>query len=183
MTSEERQRKQRTVALIGLRGSGKSVVGRELAALLGGDLVETDELIAARAGKSIARIFTEEGETAFRDLESEVIADIVTIPPTVVSVGGGAVLDQRNVQRLKAVATVVWLTAPVDALWQRVSADPTTARTRPPLTDEKSGSAEMRQLHAQRAALYEQAADLTIDTTGRQPAQIAQAIADMLPVD
>ena len=131
MTSEEEQPQERSIALIGLRGCGKSVVARELAKLLGGDWVDTDELVGARAGKSTAAIFTDDGEAAFRQLEKAVIVEVAHHPPAVISVGGGAVIDQENVDNLRAAATLVWLTAPAKVLWQRIATDPTTASTRP----------------------------------------------------
>jgi shikimate kinase len=182
MTIEEGQPEKRSIALIGLRGCGKSVVARELAKLLGGDHVDTDELVVARAGKSIAAIFADDGEAAFRRLEKAVIIEVAHQPTTVISVGGGAVMDQANIDNLRATATLVWLTAPAEVLWQRIEADPATASTRPPLTNE-AGLVEMQQLLAQRSPLYEQASDLTIDTTQRTPPAVAEAIVAALRTD
>lgn len=179
MTSKDEQYKGRTIALIGLRGCGKSVVARELVKLLRGDHVDTDEVIAARAGKSIAAVFADADEAVFRQLEQAVIAEVVHRPPSVISIGGGAILDRQNVDNLKAVATLVWLTAPVEVLWRRISADPATANTRPPLTD-RTGTAELEHLLAERSNLYEQASDLTIDTSQRTPLEVAKAIAEAL---
>jgi shikimate kinase len=179
MKGKNRQPQERSIALIGLRGCGKSVVGRELARLLGGSLVDTDELVTLRAGKPIASIFADDGEAAFRRLETEVIAEVAANPPTVISVGGGAVLDQENIASLGAAATLVWLTAPSAVLWQRIAGDPTTASARPPLTND-TGLAEMQQVLAQRSPLYKRASNLILDTTHRTPREVAEAIVSAL---
>lgn len=168
-----------SVALIGLRGSGKSSVAAELAALTGVDRVDTDETVAREAGRSIAAIFADEGEKGFRQREREAIARVVKAAPRVISVGGGAVIDEHNVRLLRQVAAVVWLTAPPDVLWERVSNDPTTTDTRPALTSRR-GADEIEQVLSERSAHYEQAADHTVDTVGRSPREIALAIAAQL---
>lgn len=178
--SRERNRPQpRTIALIGLRGSGKTTVGRILADLLDAECIDADELIQRESGLSISEIFEHEGEEGFRRREREVIARIASSPPAVVSVGGGAVLDASNRKALAEVATVVWLTAPTQVLWERISTDPKTAESRPSLTD-LSGVAELERLGAQRGEKYKEAADLVIDTGALSPRQVAQAIIDKL---
>ena len=167
------------IALIGMRGSGKSVVGRELAILLGGTCVDTDELVVAQAGKSIAAVFHDEGETGFRNREYEAIKKIVGTPPAVISVGGGAILDPRNIAALREVAKVVWLTATPDVLASRVSSDPTTPESRPRLTDQ-SQPEEIKKLLSIRSPFYERAADVVVDTVHQTPKQIAQTILDRI---
>ncbi len=163
------------IALIGARGCGKTTVGRILARLLGGECVDTDELVAQRAGRSIAEVFAAEGEACFRRRESEVIHEVVQSPPAVISVGGGAVLHQQNLDALRAAAILVWLTAPAEVLWQRISTDPATASLRPPLTDQ-SGIEEVRGLLAERTPYYLRAADFQIETVDREPREIAGEI-------
>ena len=168
-----------SIALIGLRGAGKSSVGRELATLLGGAYVDTDELIVREAACSIAEIFSREGESGFRLRERRVIASVVINPPAVISVGGGAVLDADNVEALLGVATIVWLDAPTGVLWTRVSNDPTSPGTRPALTD-LDGERELERLTASRRPLYARAADLVIDASLGSPVEIARRITDRL---
>lgn len=170
---------RRTIALIGLRGSGKTTVGRILADLLDGQCIDVDEVIQGESELSISEIFEREGEEGFRQREREVIAKIASSPPAVVSVGGGAVLDEANAEVLAKMATVVWLTAPAQVLWERISADPKTAGSRPSLTD-LSGVAELEQLATQRRTSYERLADLVMDTEGLSPSQVAQAILDVV---
>ena len=162
-------------ALIGFRGCGKTTAGRELARLLGGECVDTDDLVAERAGRSIADIFVNDAEVGFRKMESEVIGEVVQAPPAVISVGGGAVLNQRNVEDLRAVATVVWLTAPADVLYQRISTDSETQHSRPPLT-QQSGIEDVRRLLAERSPIYQRASDFQIETVDREPGEIAEEI-------
>lgn len=165
-----------SIALIGYRGCGKSSVGRELAGVLGGTFVDTDEVVGANAGKGIAAIFAEDGEEGFRRREREAIAGVSASPPSVIAVGGGAVIDDRNVEVLKSVATIVWLRAPPEVLWQRISADPSTADCRPPLTDQ-AGFEEVRRLLAVRRPYYERAADFTVETSEKEPRDVALEIA------
>ena len=163
------------IALIGYRGCGKTVVAAALAEQLQRTWVDTDKIIVARSGRSIAEIFKAEGEPRFRAYEAEVIAEITRQPPGVIALGGGAVLDPANVERLRKVATLVWLTAPAEVLWQRIKADEASAAQRPALTN-APGLEEVRRVLAKRAPLYQQAADLVIDTTARTPPQIAAEI-------
>jgi len=168
-----------SIALIGLRGSGKSSVGRELASLLGGQCVDTDQLVVEAVGKSIAKIFEDEGEAGFRRRECDAIAQVVATRPAVISVGGGAVLSEQNVRALRQVATIVWLTAPIDVLWERVCADTNAAESRPPLT-EHAGRAELERLQRERTPIYANVADLTIDTAQRSIPEVGHAIAAAL---
>ncbi len=179
MTGREDPDQRTPIALIGCRGCGKSTVGRELAEMLGDIQVDTDAMIAALCGKSIAAIFDEDGEAEFRRRECEVIARVVESAPAVISVGGGAVLDSRNVEALRTTSTVVWLRAPAGVLWERVSADSATNDSRPPLTD-LDGKTEIRRLLSERELYYEDAADLVIETSGKDPRGIAAEIIKQL---
>ena len=166
---------KKCIALIGFRGCGKTTVGREVARLLGSECVDTDDVIVERAGRSIAEIFASKGQSGFRKRESEAIREVVRTPPAVLSVGGGAVLDPRNVDALRAIAIVVWLQAPAEVLYQRTSTDVATHHSRPPLTDQP-GLEEVRRLLAERTSFYERAADLRIETVDRVPREIAEEI-------
>lgn len=168
-----------TICLIGYRGTGKSTVARELATCLGYDAVDADEELERRAGKSIAEVFADDGEPAFRDLESEVVAELCAHPRTVIALGGGAVLRGANRTAICAAGPVVWLRAGVDEIIRRVAADATTASRRPQLTS-AGGRAEIEALLAQRTPLYEACATFVIDTDGKSPAQIADEIVKQL---
>ena len=167
------------IVLIGYRGCGKTTVGRLLADRLGRSFVDTDPLIEARAGKTIAEVFATESEAGFRDRESEAIAIVTADKGQILSVGGGAILDQENVDRLQAKGLIVWLTAPAEVLWRRISADAHSNRTRPNLTAE-GGLKEVQRVLAAREASYKAAAEIIIDTADRTPEQVVTAIADTL---
>ena len=174
-TSPQGRSTKPCVVLIGLRGSGKATVGRRLAGLLGGEYVDTDEVIAQQAGRSIAVLFEEEGEAGFRRREREAIAGVVANAPAVISVGGGAVVDRSNTALLRSIGRIVWLRAPADVLWGRVEGDPNSAETRPPLTG-LAGVDEMRRVLVERGPHYEAAADFTVDTADRSPGEVAAEI-------
>lgn len=167
------------VVLIGLRGSGKSVVGRALAELLGGAWVDTDEMVVADSGMSIAVLFETEGEAGFRKRESQAVARAVATRPAVISVGGGAVLEAKNVALLKGAGEVVWLTAPPEVLLSRIMDDKGTPDSRPRLTD-LDDLEEMRLLQAKRHIIYENIADLILETSERTPEEIAKVIVEGL---
>lgn len=167
--------------LIGYRGTGKTTVARQLALALGWDWVDADVEVELRAGRSIAAIFADSGEAAFRDLESQVLADLVTRDRAVVALGGGVVLRPENRARLAEGGPVVWLRADPETILARVEADATTAARRPQLTS-RGGLEEVRQLLAQREPWYRQCASLEVDTRGKSPAEIAAEIVAALPL-
>ncbi|MFQ5489563.1 MAG: shikimate kinase [Phycisphaerae bacterium] len=164
----------KNIVLIGYRGCGKSTVGQRLAQRLGRPFVDTDELIEQEAGMSIADIFAAEGQVGFRGREVAVIERIARQTGQVIAVGGGAVTDPRNAQRLKAGGTLIWLTAPADVLWQRIERDSATYASRPDLTA-TGGLAEVRQVLADREPIYRALADLVLDTQGQSIEQIVEA--------
>ncbi len=172
MNAPSRDSRRSSIALIGMRCCGKTSVGRALASLRGMDLVDTDRLICEATGRSIAQIFDLEGEAGFRTHEREAVRRALELTPAVISVGGGAVLDARNVKALRKVSTIVWLTAPAEVLWQRMKGDATTVDSRPPLTT-RPGLDEVTHLLAKRQSYYEAAADCIVDASARTPVEIA----------
>jgi 3-dehydroquinate dehydratase/shikimate dehydrogenase len=170
---------KRTIALIGLRGTGKTAVGRALAELLNDWHVDTDEVVEQQAGKSIATIFAEEGEDGFRRRESAALALALAQAPAVLSVGGGAILQPRNVDLLRSRTRVVRLTAPNEVLVQRLSNDPTSTSRRPALTGLPPAQ-EIERLRRERAVIEESVSELDIDTSARTPKAIALEIATAL---
>jgi shikimate kinase len=163
--------------LIGYRGSGKSSVGRALAAILHRAWIDTDERIAGRAGMPIRDLFAQRGEADFRSLESSIIADLALDPPAVVSLGGGAILRPENRDCLRRLGSTVWLRAPVELLSARIAADEAAGKTRPSLTG--SGAAdEVARVLTEREPLYASAADWTLEIEGATPDDLARRIAD-----
>ena len=161
--------------LIGYRGSGKTVVGRLLAGELRRPHVDTDVLIEDREGRSIAITFEQDGEAYFRGIESEVIAGLAPEVPTVISIGGGAVISEHNRKRLRGLGIVVWLQAAPEDLHRRIAADHESAASRPPLST-TDALTEVRTVLAQRGAWYEELADVEVDTTGKSPEEVTQMI-------
>ena len=108
------------LALIGFMGTGKSSVGRLAASLLHFTFLDTDHVIEARAGRSIAEIFQQEGEPAFRDWERRVVEELTRRTKTVISTGGGLPLNEANLVSLKTHALVVCLWASPETVYERV---------------------------------------------------------------
>jgi shikimate kinase len=161
--------------LIGYRATGKTTLAKLLAARLGWQWIDADVEIERRAGKSIARMFAEDGEPAFRDLEAQVIADLCRQPRLVLAAGGGAPLRPESRQAMRASGLVVWLTARPETILQRMSGDATTPGRRPNLTD-KGPLEEIVQLLTRREPIYRESAHLAVDTEQKGIEQVAAEI-------
>jgi shikimate kinase len=155
------------VYLVGMPGSGKSTVGPVLAARLGVPFVELDARIEAAAGRSVPEIFADEGEARFREMEAATLVEAAAEDPSVVSCGGGVVLEPANRVTLRATGVVVFLSVPVDVLRARVV--PAADR---PLIHEQG---DLDRLLAQREPLYREFAAHVVDGTG-DPDEVAAAI-------
>jgi shikimate kinase len=169
----------RNIALIGFMGSGKTTVGRALAERLGYQFVDTDAAISQRAdGRAVADLFAQEGEDRFREREADVLRAICGGERQVIATGGGVVVRQENVVRLRESALVIHLTARPDVVVARTRR---TARSRPLLAaaaqeGEEALLARVLDLLSQRAPHYLQAAHLTVDSSDYAPAAIAGEI-------
>ena len=166
---------QRNVYLIGPMGSGKTAVGRRLATLLGSEFIDSDAEIEKRTGVDIRYIFEKEGEARFREREREVIADLTALEGVVIATGGGVILDPANRDRLANTGTVVYLETTIDTLVRRTKA----AKTRPLLMNDDP-RAVLERMMLIRRPLYENAAHLRIETTGRQVRAVAADIQQRL---
>jgi shikimate kinase len=164
-----------SIALIGYRGTGKTTVARELARRLQWEWVDADVELELRAGKSIAAIFSGDGEPAFRELESAVVAELTARTRVVLALGGGAVLRPANREAIARCGAVVWLKASAEAIEERLAADPSTAARRPNLTN-AGGRTEIERLLAERTPIYAACATLEVDTDDKSPAEIAGEI-------
>ncbi|WP_093994657.1 shikimate kinase [Octadecabacter ascidiaceicola] len=140
---------RRTVVLVGMMGSGKTAIGRELAYRLNVPYVDSDAEIEAAANATIAEIFERSGEPFFRDREAEVIARLLQSEPCVLSTGGGAYLAQRNRAAISEHGVAVWLDADLELLWERVRHKDTRPLLRTP--DPKKTLSE---IFEQRAPIY-----------------------------
>ena len=168
------------IILIGFRCTGKTTVGRELARRLDRPFIDADTYLQEREGKTIAEVFADGGETLFRQLEREVIAELSERDDLVLAAGGGAVLDEENVERLRASGQMVRLTASLETILSRLSADERTRSERPRLTSEQDMRGEVERLLDCREPFYERAADLTIDTEGKTVHEVADEVVDCL---
>ncbi|MFT5525666.1 MAG: shikimate kinase [Pirellulaceae bacterium] len=168
------------VILIGYRGTGKSTVALLVAESLGLSWIDADDEIESRAGCTIKEIFAQDGEAAFRDLEQQVVADLVERDAIVIAMGGGAILREANRQAMaKAAGGVVWLQASVDSVYKRVTGDSTTGARRPQLSG-LSDYAEIEDLMKKRQPLYRECADWEVATDAKTPPQIANEIVSLL---
>lgn len=147
------------VALVGLPGSGKSTVGRQLARRLGRPFIDTDQVIEQRVGLSIREFFEREGEESFRDLEQSVIDELTLGEPCVLSTGGGAVLRLANRQHLKQRTQAVYLHSAPEEVFRRLRHD----RNRP-LLQVPDPLARLRELYALRDPLYRESAQFVVET-------------------
>lgn len=111
---------KRTVVLVGMMGSGKTAIGRALAAALDVPFVDSDAAIEEAAAATIAEIFERDGEAFFRKREAEVLRRLLSGPPGIVSTGGGAFLAQANRDAIAEMGVAVWLDADLEILWERV---------------------------------------------------------------
>jgi len=168
------------VVLIGYRGSGKTTVGRLLAARLGRTFVDCDEVIVARHGKSIREIFADGGEEAFRRLEAAAIAELAGKADHIIAVGGGAISRKENREAL-ANHFIVYLRAEPRALLKRIQSDPGSSDNRPNLTSLGGGIEEIEALLGQREPIYRAAMNAELDVTELSPQQVAERIAEMIP--
>ncbi len=163
------------IFLIGYRGTGKSTVGRHLAALLGWQFVDADAHLEVEQGRSIREIFATQGEPVFRDLESAVLVELAQRQHCVIATGGGIVLRPENRAELKSSGFVAWLDGEPATIWHRLQADPTTADRRPNLTA-TGGLAEVVSIMQARQPLYAETASARFPTEGRSPETVAVAI-------
>ncbi|MBV8886149.1 MAG: shikimate kinase [Chroococcidiopsidaceae cyanobacterium CP_BM_RX_35] len=161
--------------LIGMMGAGKTAVGRQLAMKLGYGFVDTDKLIEKAAEQSVKQLFANVGEAQFRQLESQVLAEVSTYTKLAVATGGGIILRRENWSYLHH-GLVVWLDVPVAELCVRLETD----TTRPLLQDEPREE-KLSLLLEQRQAMYAQA-DLHVKSSNAEtPEQVATRVLDLIP--
>ncbi len=155
--------------LIGMMGSGKTAAGNRISTILGISFVDTDAMVAARRGRTVAQIFESEGEPAFRSYESAAVREAAHGPPSVIATGGGVVLFTENVETMRASGVVLHLMAAPHTLARRIGND----LERPLLATGDSHSV-LTDLMAQRRTLYDRARHATIDTDDLTLDQVAR---------
>jgi shikimate kinase len=164
------------LTLIGYRGCGKSTIAALLEPRLGLPGIDADDVLERRAGQSIAALIAQRGEAAFRDLEAEVLADLLAEPAAILATGGGVVLRESNRRLLRdSGRPVVWLWADADVVRSRLAADPMTAVRRPGLSG-TDPLAEVAATIVAREPLYRDVADVAFDTGAEPAGRIADRI-------
>ena len=160
------------IALVGFMGTGKTAAGKLLAGKLGKEFIELDALVEKKAGKTIPQIFQQDGEVAFRELEIEATRDGAGRKNAVIACGGGVVLNQINIDRLRKHGVIVYLTASPEVILERTSSD----KDERPLLATEDKAAQVKALLAFREPFYQRAADITVDTSGMTVAQVVEKI-------
>ncbi|MEM7725088.1 MAG: shikimate kinase [Cyanobacteria bacterium P01_A01_bin.45] len=164
-----------SIYLIGMMGAGKSTIGRLLAEKMSYGFVDTDDLIVKATSKNISQIFAEEGEEAFRQLESDILQELCAYTKLTIATGGGIVLRTLNWSYLHH-GLIVWLNAPVDLLYNRLAQDNTR-----PLLNDVDPKGKLQSLLEERKALYAQA-DLRIDISEQEtPEEVTNKIIAAIP--
>ncbi|MFC1918713.1 shikimate kinase [Chloroflexota bacterium] len=167
------------IALIGFMGTGKTMIGQLLAKKLGRRFIELDSLIEQRAKKSIADIFQQDGEIAFRELEIEFTKKISGEEYSVIACGGGIVLNKINIDRLREGGRIVLLTASPGVILMRTS----RKKGQRPLLEVNNPAAAIDELLEFRKPFYERAADITIDTSKLDIDAVVERIIEKLKED
>jgi shikimate kinase len=160
------------LVLVGLMGSGKTTVARVVAERLGRDVIDTDALIEDATGRTVREIFADDGEDAFRSIETAALRDALARPaPAVIAAAGGVVLRDENRAALRdANARVVWLCATPAALVERVS----SGAHRPLLDDDPAGT--LQRMYDDRHELYREVADAIVLVDHRSVAEVVEAV-------
>lgn len=159
------------IVLIGARGAGKTTVGKILARKLKRELAEMDELLVKKAGMKLPEIVERHGWEGFRDIEAELIVELAERDNIVNASGGGVVVREDNIKRLREKGIMVWLTASAETMARRIGDDHNR-----PLIKGKTRREDIEIALAEREHLYRKAADIIIDTDNKTPEEVAAAI-------
>jgi len=154
-------------------GTGKTTLGRLLAKRIGYKFIDTDAVIENRSGQTIAELFQQQGEMAFRQLESKLVTELAQQQQLVIATGGGLVLDPKNVTKLSATGQIICLTAQTKEILTRIASQPTVR----PLLQEGDPLAKVEELLEQRASVYKQFPQLS--TTNMQINSLVERLIEM----
>ena len=165
------------IVLVGPMGSGKTSVGRRLACVLKRDFFDSDFEIVARTGVAIDHIFDVEGEEGFRQRESSMLKELCDISNIVIATGGGIIIKPENRELLKSSSFVVYLASNVEQLVMRTA----RSKSRPLLERSSNREQTIRDILEVREPLYQEVADVVIDTTGKKLYAIINEIKKAIP--
>ncbi|MFX0141012.1 MAG: shikimate kinase, partial [Candidatus Hodarchaeota archaeon] len=135
--------------------------------------IETDQMIVERAGKSISRIFKEDGEEIFRNYERDACKRVSKLKKAVISCGGGVVLNEKNIRNLKKNCQIVLLTATIEEIYSRIMRD---GKKKRPLIDKENPKKEIEKILQYREPFYRSAADIIINTTKKEIIEVVHEI-------
>jgi shikimate kinase len=167
--------KMKNIVLTGFRATGKTSVGRTLAAQLKWAFLDTDVLLCQRLGAPIADIVARHGWAFFRQAESRLLRELAAMEKTVVATGGGAIEHRQEWQELRKGCLVVWLDADIATIRQRLRDDPNSSQQRPSLTGYAIQD-EIEELLHKRTPLYLAGSDLRLETASKTPERLAEEI-------
>jgi len=167
----DNERQIRNLTIIGFMGTGKSSVGRLVADLMHFTFLDTDDVIEARAGKTIGEIFEQHGETVFRDWERRIVEELTRRKKTVIATGGGLPANEANLTSLKTHSLVVCLWAGPEKIFERVRGQ----THRPMLLNDPDPLARIHDLLSQREPFYRQA-DVLVNTELRSVREVAHQV-------
>lgn len=163
---------KQNLILIGFMGAGKTTIGRLYAETYGLPLVDTDDLILEKAGKTIPEIFQSEGEEGFRQYETQVLRELLAgTDHTVISVGGGLPLREENRRILSQLGMVIYLDISVETVWKRLK-----GQTGRPLLEGENVEERVNALWSYRRPIYEQAAHKTVGADDKSPETIVKEL-------
>jgi shikimate kinase len=164
------------IYLIGMMGSGKSVTGKRLAAMLGRDFADLDAVLEQKSAMTIPEIFAQKGEAFFRDQETLVLREAsAQSPGRVFATGGGIILRPENAELMRKTGTAVYLRASVDVLWDRVK-----DKGHRPLLEVPDPKAALREILSKRRELYEKSCSVNVLTDGKTAEEVAREIVGLL---
>ena len=166
---------KRNIFLIGPMGAGKSTIGRQLAQMLGMDCIDSDAGIEERAGAAIDWIFDVEGEEGFRKREARIINELTQGQGIVLSTGGGSILSKENRNVLSARGIVIYLETTVDKQFERTQRD-----KKRPLLQTENPRQTLEELAKIRNPLYEEIADIVLQTDEQSAKVVASNIIDLI---
>ena len=168
------------IVLIGYRCSGKTAIGKMLVRELRRGFLDTDSLIEKNTGCSIEMIISRHGWDYFREIEKRLVEEVSRGDNLVIATGGGVVMDKENVKNLKENGWIVWLKGESEVLKARMDNEQKSGKIRPSLTG-ADPLEEIKQVLEERTPLYEQAANLVVDTTSFSLMEAASSIIKALP--
>ncbi|MCF8069724.1 MAG: shikimate kinase [Desulfobacterales bacterium] len=169
------------IYLIGYRCTGKTTTGKYLAENLNRPFIDADTELIKEQGKTVKEIVSVQGWGAFRSMEKDVLKRLSMLRNHVVSTGGGVVLDNDNIDRMKSTGVVIWLNARPETVLKRIMQDEKTGDLRPALTDKKLKD-EIEETIAARKPFYEKAMDYLVNTDDKRISDVCDKLTKLTDI-